>query len=120
MTTYTPNAIDTEATLSTFIERQRALAHTDNPIHNLIGGDNVASERATLLELAQGGPTSMSVLGARIRLSRAAITTLTDRLEAKGLVHRVPDPKDRRRTYIELADGVRNTLLEAVTFQVPA
>lgn len=33
-------------------------------------------------------------------LSTAAITTVIDRLEKSGFVHRSPDPKDRRRIFI--------------------
>jgi DNA-binding MarR family transcriptional regulator len=63
-----------------------------------------AHERLALFHLWENGPMTMSELGARIPLSRAAITALTDRLEALGYVTRTPDEHDRRRTMLSLTD----------------
>lgn len=41
--------------------------------------------------------TTMRALAARLRLSASAVVPLVDRLEAAGLVARLPDPTDRRR-----------------------
>lgn len=48
------------------------------------------------------GAMPMSELAARISLSRAAVTSLVDRLEAEGWVRRQPDSEDRRRTVLSL------------------
>ncbi len=61
-----------------------------------------AHERLALAHLWEHGPMTMSDLGARIPLSRAAVTALTDRLEALGYVQRTPDAHDRRRTVLSL------------------
>ena len=61
-----------------------------------------AHERLALAHLWEHGPMTMSDLGARIPLSRAAVTALTDRLEALRYVQRTPDPHDRRRTVLSL------------------
>jgi DNA-binding MarR family transcriptional regulator len=61
-----------------------------------------AHERLALGHLWEHGPMTMSELGARIPLSRAAVTALTDRLEALRYVQRTPDPHDRRRTVLSL------------------
>ncbi len=60
------------------------------------------SEIIALLALYDNGPMHMSLLGEAVPLSRAAVTTLTDRLEQDGLVKRFADSKDRRRTEIVL------------------
>jgi DNA-binding MarR family transcriptional regulator len=39
-----------------------------------------------------------------LMLSSAGITSRIDRLERRGLVHRLPDPDDRRGVIIELTD----------------
>ena len=61
-----------------------------------------AHERLALAHLWEYGPMTMSDLGARIPLSRAAVTALTDRLEALSYVQRTPDAHDRRRTVLSL------------------
>lgn len=63
-----------------------------------------AHERLALAHLWEHGSMTMSELGARIPLSRAAITALTDRLEALNYVLRTPDAHDRRRTVLSLTD----------------
>lgn len=63
-----------------------------------------AHERLALAHLWEHGPMTMSELGARIPLSRAAVTALTDRLEALQYVRRTPDAHDRRRTVLSLTD----------------
>jgi DNA-binding MarR family transcriptional regulator len=49
----------------------------------------------------QHAPVTPGRLAELNRLSPAAMTTVLDRLEAKGYVRRIPDPDDRRRTLIE-------------------
>ena len=61
-----------------------------------------AHERLAIAHLWEHGSMTMSELGARIPLSRAAITALTDRLEALDYVVRTPDAHDRRRTVLSL------------------
>lgn len=63
-----------------------------------------AHERLAIAHLWEHGPMTMSELGARIPLSRAAVTALTDRLEALTYVQRTPDLLDRRRTVLSLTE----------------
>lgn len=58
------------------------------------------SEMHALLALWDGGRCSMSDLAERVDMSRAALTTLADRIEAAGYVERTPDPTDRRRVLL--------------------
>jgi DNA-binding PadR family transcriptional regulator len=50
-------------------------------------------------------------------LSRGAMTNRLDRLEAAGLIRRLPDPGDRRRVVVELTDHGRDTYRNAVGVQ---
>jgi DNA-binding MarR family transcriptional regulator len=72
-----------------------------------------AHERLALAHLWEHGPMTMSDLGSRIPLSRAAVTALTDRLEALRYVQRTPDAHDRRRTVLSLT-GRPASLIEAM------
>ena len=53
-----------------------------------------------------GAPYRVSAgkLAAELRLSSGAMTNRLDRMEAAGLVRRLPDPNDRRGTLIEPTD----------------
>lgn len=63
-----------------------------------------AHERLAIAHLGRSGAMTMSELGARIPLSRAAVTALTDRLEGLGYVTRTPDKNDRRRTLLTVTE----------------
>lgn len=63
-----------------------------------------AHERLALSALWSRGPLTMTELGAWIPLSRAAVTTLVDRLEDAGLVERGGDDADRRRKVVQITD----------------
>jgi len=65
-----------------------------------------AHEMQAVSMLWEFGRMTMTDLGRRIPLSRAAVTTLTDRLERLALVKRVPDPTDRRRILLEVTERV--------------
>lgn len=73
-----------------------------------------AHERLALAHLWEHGPMTMSDLGARIPLSRAAVTALTDRLEALEYVRRTPDAMDRRRTVLTLTERPESLIEELV------
>jgi DNA-binding MarR family transcriptional regulator len=54
-----------------------------------------------------GAPYRVSAgkLAAELRLSSGAMTNRLDRMEAAGLIRRLPDPNDRRGTLIEPTDA---------------
>lgn len=60
-------------------------------------------------------PAQLTVgeLGSQLGLSKAATTSLVDRLEAAGHVHRVRDTTDRRRWHLQVTDTAHD-LAEAV------
>lgn len=67
-------------------------------------------ELHAITTLWEFGRMTMTDLGRRIPLSRAAVTTLTDRLERLELVKRVPDPTDRRRILLEITERVEQEM----------
>jgi DNA-binding MarR family transcriptional regulator len=50
-----------------------------------------------LWELGRGGPSALKDLAERMKLDSSTVVGVVDRLVAKGLVVRSPDPGDRRR-----------------------
>lgn len=64
-----------------------------------------AHERLAISVLWARGPMTMTDLGTWIPLSRAAVTTLVDRLSDAGFVTRGSDAQDRRRTVVEITDA---------------
>jgi DNA-binding MarR family transcriptional regulator len=60
----------------------------------------------------------MRVMGERLQLHPTSVTNIVDRLEADGLVKRIPHPTDRRTTLAEITESGRErraAATEAVT-----
>jgi len=65
-------------------------------------------EVLVLLTFSRSGPLPLSKIGERLMVHPTSITNAIDRLEAQGLVERIPDPNDRRRTFAALtSEGKR-------------
>ncbi len=70
-----------------------------------------ASELSALEHLQAAGPMTLGRLGERLSMSPGAVTALVDRLERKGYVERIPNPKDRRSTLVrETEAGLEESL----------
>jgi len=57
-----------------------------------------------LVAISNAGPISQKQLGASVSLGASTITGVVDRLEARGLVERRQDGRDRRRTLVALTE----------------
>jgi DNA-binding MarR family transcriptional regulator len=57
-----------------------------------------------LAALARGESNTVRGLAAALRLDGAAVTRLADRLKAKGLIRREPDPTDARSVRLSLTE----------------
>jgi DNA-binding MarR family transcriptional regulator len=64
------------------------------------------------LSLLAAGPRLAREIAEGIRLTPAAVTALVDRLETRGLVRRLADPADRRRTIVELTEAAQTLARE--------
>jgi biotin operon repressor len=71
------------------------------------------AELLAVLFLLTNDPMKLSDLAAGVQLSRAAVTTLVDRLEEDGTAIRVNDPTDRRRILVSIDALVRTRLIGA-------
>lgn len=69
-------------------------------------------EARALVNAARAGPTRQTALAERMGVEAMTLCSYVDRLEARGLVRRVPDPTDRRAKLVELADAAEPVLDE--------
>lgn len=63
--------------------------------------------REILLVKERGGRIISSKLAKVLGITRSAVSQMVNKLEAKNVVRRVPDEKDRKIAYIELSDAAR-------------
>jgi DNA-binding MarR family transcriptional regulator len=73
-----------------------------NEFDVLITLDNAAERRLRMTDLAQA-----------VMLSSGGLTRLVGRLEGRGLVQRIPDPRDARSFYATLTEDGSRRLSEA-------
>ncbi|WP_433611768.1 MarR family winged helix-turn-helix transcriptional regulator [Prescottella agglutinans] len=70
-------------------------------------------ELLTLLTFTRTGALPMAKASARLQVHPTSVTNAVDRLEAAGLVRRVPHPTDRRATLVEITDEGRELALRS-------
>jgi DNA-binding MarR family transcriptional regulator len=62
-------------------------------------------EALVLLTFSRAGRLPMRVMGERLQLHPTSVTNIVDRLQADGLVRRIPHPTDRRATLVEITQA---------------
>jgi DNA-binding MarR family transcriptional regulator len=70
-------------------------------------------EALMLLLFAREGGLPLGKVGERLQVHRTSVTNIVDKLEADGLVRRVPHAEDRRTTLAEITDEGRRVALAA-------
>ena len=70
-------------------------------------------EGRALAHAARAGEVRQNVLAERMGLEAMTVTGYLDRLEARGLVERVPDPGDRRAKLVRLTQAAE-TVMERI------
>ena len=70
-------------------------------------------EALVLLSFSRRGSLPMRVMGERLQLHPTSVTNIVDRLEADGLVKRLPHPQDGRATLVEITEDGRTRLTAA-------
>ena len=70
-------------------------------------------EALVLLYHSQRGSLPMRVMGQRLQLHPTSVTNIVDRLEADGLVKRLPHPTDRRTTLVVISEAGQQRRAEA-------
>ncbi len=64
-------------------------------------------EALMLLSFTRNGALPLGKVGERLQVHRTSVTNIIDKLEADGLVRRVPHAADRRATLAEITDAGR-------------
>lgn len=77
--------------------------------HGLADNDSIVLSHLA----AAGGRLLPRDLSAAMEVRTGTLTAMLDRLEAVGFVRRVPNPDDRRSTFVELTDEGATTLDES-------
>jgi DNA-binding MarR family transcriptional regulator len=67
-------------------------------------------EGRMLAHAARAGMVRQNVLAEHIGIEAMTLSTYIDRLEAKGLVERMPDPNDRRAKLVRLTEAASEAL----------
>ena len=95
---------------ATIVRWQDATQRYDEAVGEIYGLG--PADRLTLSLLWQG-PQTASAIARHTRLTPAAVTSLIDRLEARGFVRRRADPGDRRKVLVEAAEETARVTNEA-------
>lgn len=85
--------------------RQRLAEHLHGELPKIPGLDLSIPQSVVLNAVAARGPQTIGELQARLNRSQATMSHLVNQLELRGLVERVDDPDDARRTRVALAKG---------------
>ena len=92
--------------------QQLVLARVEGVLRPL-GVSFARYELLMLLVFSQRGTLPMSTISARLQVHQTSVTNAVDRLEAAGLVRRLPHPSDRRTTHVEITPPGRALADEA-------
>lgn len=78
------------------------------------GLDLTPGEARVLVHAARAGQVRQTVLAARIGVEAMTVSGYVDRLEAHGLIERLPDPTDRRAKLVALTEAADAILDQVV------
>jgi DNA-binding MarR family transcriptional regulator len=70
------------------------------------------ASRAVLYHLAQSGPLTIGECARHLERAQSVVSEIVEQLETNGLLARVRDERDRRRTLVWLTDQGRARLLD--------
>src|ERR1700722_6145368 len=100
------------AVTSVFRVQQIYLARIDAVLRPL-GLTFARYEVLMLLVFSRRGALPLNIVGSRLQVHPTSVTNAVDRLEAQGLLRRVPHPTDRRTTLAEITDEGRRVAIKA-------
>src|SRR5262245_31105528 len=99
-----------------FLARHEAVRAGHGARINLVGIEYTVL--ISIRHLAVENPdVSVSRVAAHLYLSGTFVTTVTNKLEKRGLIHKLPDPADRRRVRLEVSERGNALLAELAPVQ---
>jgi DNA-binding MarR family transcriptional regulator len=87
-----------------------AITRTARRLRQEAGTDLGPSQLAALATIERHGPLAPSDVAARERIKRPTVTRILARLDAAGLVERLPDPSDGRAAIVSVTSEGRALL----------
>lgn len=96
-----------ERTLSDYLTYLVAQTHRKlhGDLERELQSEGVSVEQWRMLEvLGDRKGLSMGEIADLVLMNHPALTKMTDRMVARGLVHRAPDPQDQRRVLVYVTD----------------
>lgn len=104
-----------------FFEAQSALERRlDHHLRAGTGMPLASFEVLIRLGRSPGGRMRQTEVVRQLSITTGGVTRLVDRIEGAGLLRRVPDPADRRATFVEITEAGRTALREALAVHIEA
>jgi DNA-binding MarR family transcriptional regulator len=101
------------AAVTSIMRAQQVLMARLNDLLRPLGLTFPRYEALMLLSFTRAGALPLGKIGERLQVHRTSVTNIVDKLEADGLVRRVPHENDRRATLAEITDAGRATAARA-------
>jgi DNA-binding MarR family transcriptional regulator len=101
------------AAVTSIMRAQQVLLARLNDLLRPFGLTFPRYEALMLLSFTRAGALPLGKIGERLQVHRTSVTNIVDKLEADGLVRRVPHADDRRATLAQITDAGRDAATRA-------
>jgi DNA-binding MarR family transcriptional regulator len=101
------------AAVTSIMRAQQILLARLNALLSPLGITFPRYEALMLLSFSRAGALPLGKIGERLQVHRTSVTNIIDKLEADGLVRRIPHEADRRATLAEISEAGRRVAAEA-------
>jgi DNA-binding MarR family transcriptional regulator len=101
------------AAVTSIMRAQQVLMARLNELLRPVGLTFPRYEALMLLSFTRTGALPLGKIGERLQVHRTSVTNIVDKLEADGLVRRVPHAEDRRATLAEITPAGREAAQQA-------
>jgi DNA-binding MarR family transcriptional regulator len=101
------------AAVTSIMRAQQVLMARLNDLLRPLGLTFPRYEALMLLSFTRAGALPLGKIGERLQVHRTSVTNIVDKLEADGLVRRIPHEADRRATLAEITEAGRETATRA-------
>jgi DNA-binding MarR family transcriptional regulator len=103
------------AAITSIMRAQQILLARLNELLGPLGLTFPRYEALMLLSFTRAGALPLGKVGERLQVHRTSVTNIIDKLEADGLVQRIPHEVDRRTTLAAITDAGRDVARRATT-----
>jgi DNA-binding MarR family transcriptional regulator len=107
------SSADGMAAVTSIVRAQQIYLSRIDAVLRPLGLTFARYEVLMLLLFSRSGSLPLNKVGSRLQVHPTSVTNAVDRLEAHGLLRRVPHPTDRRTTLAEILPAGRDLALRA-------